>query len=174
MAILHMLRAVNAPLSSYRAPSCDPAGVGHGWSLPLNPGTLNLGPNFGPIALGAGNPNPVQFGAAAGGPVPSRWGKSRGFTSGLFLFPAPPILNAVAPITPNNGTALGGTAVTIHGSNFVGVTAVTVGGAAITARVVVNPNTITGVTAAHLAGPADVVVTTASGIATALAAYTYT
>lgn len=85
----------------------------------------------------------------------------------------PPIVPVVTSITPNNGTSLGGTPVSIGGSNFTGATNATVGGIALTSMVVVNDNTITGVTASHAAAAVDVVVTAPGGIGTGAGIYTY-
>ena len=57
-----------------------------------------------------------------------------------------PVVPSVASVTPNAGTTLGGTPVTITGANFAAGAAVTLGGAAATSVVVVSPTTITAVT----------------------------
>ena len=62
-------------------------------------------------------------------------------------------------ITPNSGTTLGGTNVTISGSNFAGVTSVTFGGNAATNVTTVSSTTITATTPAHEAGQVSVVIT---------------
>jgi hypothetical protein len=69
----------------------------------------------------------------------------------------------VTSITPNSGTTLGGTAVTITGANFTGATSVTIGGTAATIVSVSGTTTILATTPAHAAGPASVVVTTTPG-----------
>ena len=69
----------------------------------------------------------------------------------------------IAGISPNTGSAAGGTAITIVGIGFTGATAVTVGGTAATSVVVVNANTITAVSPAKPAGSYDVRVTTPIG-----------
>lgn len=79
----------------------------------------------------------------------------------------------IASITPDTGAAAGGTAVTIEGTDFTGATVVTVGGVALTSRVVVDDTTITGVTGAHAAGDEDVVVTTPAGSDTLVDGFTY-
>lgn len=76
-------------------------------------------------------------------------------------------------ITPTSGLAAGGTPVTITGENFTDVNAATVGGVALTSRVVVSDTEITGVTGAHAAGAVAVVVTNPSGSDTENAAFTY-
>jgi WD40 repeat protein len=78
-----------------------------------------------------------------------------GTGSGLYTYVTPPA-PTVKSITPRNGTALGGTSVTITGTNFTGATAVTFGGTAATGVTVVNATTITAVTPAHAAGVVNV------------------
>ena len=79
----------------------------------------------------------------------------------------------VTAISPASGTALGGTAVTISGTNLTGATTVTIGGAAATNVVVVNATTITAVTPAGATGTASVLVTTPGGTNGANTLYTY-
>ena len=80
-------------------------------------------------------------------------------------------------ITPNSGTPLGGTAVTITGGNFTsgGSFGVTIGGVAATSVVLVNSTQITAVTPAGTAGTAqDIVITNNDGqTVTGTGAYTY-
>ena len=61
-------------------------------------------------------------------------------------------------IAPNSGTTLGGTVVTITGSNLASVVTVSIGGTAATG-VSVSGSTITATTGAHASGVVDVVVT---------------
>lgn len=79
----------------------------------------------------------------------------------------------VSAISPTAGTTLGGTAVTITGTNFTGATGVTIGGVAATSVVVVNSTTITAVTPAGSAGTASVLVTTPDGTNSANSLYTF-
>jgi len=65
----------------------------------------------------------------------------------------------ITAITPNSGTAVGGTPVTIDGSGFVSGCTVTIGGAAATSVVFVNVNQITCVTPLRTSGVKDVIVT---------------
>ena len=88
----------------------------------------------------------------------------------LFTYVAPP---TVTGISPASGTTLGGTSVTITGTNFTGATGVTIGGAAATNVTIVNATTITATTAARSAGTASVVVTTPGGGNAANTLYTY-
>jgi uncharacterized repeat protein (TIGR03803 family) len=66
---------------------------------------------------------------------------------------------SVTMILPNNGTTLGGTAVTIAGANFMSGATVTIGGVAATGVSFVDATTITATTGAHATGTVDVVVT---------------
>jgi photosystem II stability/assembly factor-like uncharacterized protein len=88
----------------------------------------------------------------------------------LFTYGPPPTVSGVAPST---GSTLGGTSVTITGTNFTGATAVTFAGTPATSVSVVNATTITAVAPAGLAGTASVLVTTPYGISTANTFYTY-
>jgi hypothetical protein len=88
----------------------------------------------------------------------------------------------VTSVVPDNGAAAGGTAVTVHGTNFSKSAGPTVafGGVPCTSVVVTSATTITCVTGAHGAGAVSAVVTNAAGgdgnsmVGTGLAAYTYT
>lgn len=72
-------------------------------------------------------------------------------------------LPTITDISPASGTILGGTAVTITGTNFASVQSVTFGGFACGTVVVVSTQTITCVTPAHVAGTVEVIVTTLAG-----------
>ncbi len=93
-----------------------------------------------------------------------------GTGTGLYTYVAAP---TVTGISPNYGSTAGGTNVTITGTNLTGATSVTIGGAAATSVVVVNPTTITATTPAGTAGAKDVVVTTAGGTGTGTSLFTY-
>jgi hypothetical protein len=86
--------------------------------------------------------------------------RSGGSTANL-LFPLffPPTLISV---TPGAGSALGGTSVSLTGSNFLQGATVTFGGIAATG-VVVTPTHIIATTAAHVASTVNVVVTNPDG-----------
>ena len=92
---------------------------------------------------------------------------SSGFTVTAPL-PTPTFIS----IAPASGTTLGGTPVTITGSNLIGATAVTIGGTAATG-VIVGATSITATTPAHTAGVVNVIITTPNGTATGTGAYTY-
>src|SRR5438105_496302 len=86
---------------------------------------------------------------------------------------APP--PTVSAISPNSGTAAGGTAVTITGTNFLAGATVSLGGTAATGVTVVSSTSITATTAAHAAGTVNVVVTnTDAQSGTLTNGYTYT
>lgn len=76
-------------------------------------------------------------------------------------------------VSPSSGPTAGGTAATLTGTNFTGVTGVTFGGTAATNVVVVNDTSITCDTPAHAAGAVSVLATNADGSNTANSAYTY-
>ncbi len=82
----------------------------------------------------------------------------------------------VGSITPNTGTAAGGTSVTVSGSNFAPGTTVTIGGVAATGVSVTNSTTLTANTPAYVSGSLakDVVVNNGSGTATLSGGFTYT
>ncbi len=68
-----------------------------------------------------------------------------------------------ASVSPNSGAQIGGTAVTITGTNFVSGLTVTFDGVAATAINVVSGGQITCNTPAHAAGAVDIVVTNPDG-----------
>jgi PKD repeat protein len=87
---------------------------------------------------------------------------------------------AFTSITPATGPLVGGTPITIIGTNLIGATNsgssiynVSIGGTAITNMTVVSSTTIIGSTLAHAAGAVNVVITTPNGTATGTGAYTY-
>ena len=81
----------------------------------------------------------------------------------------------VSSISPNSGTYVGGTAVTIAGSGFVAGATVSIGGVAASGVSVVSSTSITATTGAHAAGPVDVVVANPTGTpATLVGGFTYT
>lgn len=80
----------------------------------------------------------------------------------------------IASVTPNSGSTLGGTPVTIAGANFLTGTSVTFGGVAATSVVpALNGLSLTCVAPAHAAGLVNVVVTTSAGNVTSVNGYTY-
>jgi hypothetical protein len=73
-----------------------------------------------------------------------------------FTYLAPP---NPAAVSPNTGSTVGGTTVTVSGSGFVPGATVTFGGTAATGVTVTSANSITATTPAHAAGAVAVVVT---------------
>jgi hypothetical protein len=93
---------------------------------------------------------------------------ANGFT---YVSPTAPTL---ASVTPTTGSTLGGTAVTMTGTNFVAGATVTFGGTAATNMTVVNATTITATTPAHAVGAVPVTVTNPTAESASLAAgFTY-
>jgi len=86
---------------------------------------------------------------------------------------APTPAPTLTSVTPAQGSPLGGTAITLTGTNFIAGATVAVGANAATAVVVVNATTITATTPAGTTGATDVSVTTASGNAGLTAAFSY-
>jgi hypothetical protein len=83
--------------------------------------------------------------------------------------PAP----TVTAVSPNHGSTLGGTTITITGTNFASGATVTVGGTAATNVTVVNSTTITARTGAHATGTVAVAVTVGTSTGTLGASYFY-
>lgn len=79
----------------------------------------------------------------------------------------------VTSLNPSSGSTLGGTSVTITGTDLTGATGVTIGGVAATSVIVNSATSITATTPAGTAGTASVVVTTPAGSNAANTAYTY-
>lgn len=87
----------------------------------------------------------------------------------------PPILLTVTAMSPGDGPLVGGTGVTITGSNFIDVTDVSIGGLALGSFSVATPTLITGMTpTAASPGAKDVVVTSRRyGSGTCARCFTY-
>ncbi len=96
-------------------------------------------------------------------------GQSASLTNGFTYVVAP----TVSSVSPNSGTTLGGTAVTITGTNFAAGATVTFGGTAATNLVVVNNTTITATTPAGTAGVVTVTVTVGGQSGSLANGYTY-
>ncbi len=79
----------------------------------------------------------------------------------------------IASVSPEAGTAAGGTPITIVGTNLAGASVVTVGGVAATSVTVVSNTTVTALTPPGAPGLASVSVTTPAGTATVEAAFSY-
>lgn len=78
----------------------------------------------------------------------------------------------ISSLTPTSGPTVGGTSVTITGTDLASTQSVTFGGVACSFGVI-NSATIAVITPAGSAGTVDVVVTSAGGSATAVDAFTY-
>ena len=96
-------------------------------------------------------------------------GQCGSLTSG-FTYTGPP---TVASLSPNNGSTLGATAVTITGTNFFTGATVTFGGASATNVVVVNGMTITALTPVGAAGAVTVTVTVSGQSGSLASGFTY-
>ena len=80
---------------------------------------------------------------------------------------------SITAVTPNQGYATGGTAITITGTFLNGATSVRVGGVAATNVVAVSATTVTAVTPAGTVGPKSVEVTSLNGTTSASGAFSY-
>jgi hypothetical protein len=85
---------------------------------------------------------------------------------GTYTIAAPSVIS----VTPSTGSINGGQSVTIRGTGFTAATGVEFGGIAATSVVIVDDETITAVTPAHLSGTVDVEVLS---VATGTDLYTY-
>ena len=84
--------------------------------------------------------------------------------------PAP----TVSSVTPDSGSTVGGSSITINGTGFLANATVSLGGNPATSVTVDNSSTITALTPAHAAGPVNVVVTnTDAQSGTKVNGYTY-
>lgn len=81
-----------------------------------------------------------------------------------------PVSPEVTRIKPSTGSVNGGQSVTITGTGFTGALSATLGGVALTSFVVVDDETITGVTGEHASGLVDVDV---AGVGTLTDGYAY-
>ncbi|HXC82174.1 MAG TPA: IPT/TIG domain-containing protein [Trebonia sp.] len=84
-----------------------------------------------------------------------------------------PGVPSISSLSPAKGTASGGTKVTIHGSNFVGVKSVTFSGKAGTSLTVTSSSTLTVDTPKGTEGETAKVVVTAAGGTSSTASYLY-
>ncbi len=101
--------------------------------------------------------------------VTTAGGQSKQFS--FFNYIIPPVITS---LSPSSGSTIGGTIVTITGTNFSGATSVTINGKAATPIKVVDNSTITCKAPINLiAGPVDVIVTTGGGPSSAFSSYTY-
>jgi hypothetical protein len=145
------------------------AGVGASYVWGITGGTFN----------GVTTGNSVNFTAGGAGTlhltvtVTTGAGCPASGSADVTVTPAPPAMT-VTSVSPNNGSYLGGTSVTITGTGFQAGASATFGGSAATSVTVVNATTITAVTPAHAAGAVAVTVTnTDTSNATLGNGYTY-
>ncbi|MBU6317248.1 MAG: IPT/TIG domain-containing protein, partial [Acidobacteria bacterium] len=89
---------------------------------------------------------------------------------GAFTYAPTPTISGVSP---SSGPTIGGTTITITGTNLTGATSVTVGGVPATDVTVVSATTVTAVTPAGTAGSRSVAVRTVGGTATRAGGFTY-
>ncbi len=82
----------------------------------------------------------------------------------------PPVITGVSP---NQGPAAGGTAITLTGTNLTGAGAVSVGGVATSSVTVVNDSTVTAVTSADTVGVKPILITTPNGMGYLSNGFTY-
>jgi hypothetical protein len=88
--------------------------------------------------------------------------------------PSPPgPTPSVTAVTPNSGSTLGGTKVTVTGTNFSASVTVTFGGVAATGTQVISSTQLTTTTGEHSSGAVDVVVTLGTQRGTLPAAFTF-
>ena len=79
----------------------------------------------------------------------------------------------ITSVTPLQGSILGGTQITINGTNLAGTTAVKVGGVACTNLQVLSPTLVKAITPAGVAGEASIAVVSAAGTNLAPTPFTY-
>lgn len=166
----------NPPVATGTTPNAGPISGGTVVTITGTNFTSTTGVSFAgiPAASYTVNSNtqitattPAVGAAAATGAIITTLGGSCG--GGPFTYYTPPI---VTGITPNNGPTAGSTSVTITGSNFTGVTSVTIGSAAATFTVV-NTTTITATAPAGTTGAQNVTVTTPGGTGIGTSLFTY-
>jgi hypothetical protein len=111
---------------------------------------------------------PARSTGAVGIIVTTLYGTSSAFSP--FTYITPPVISSISQLT---GSTLGGTNVTIRGTNFTGATLVTFGGLSATSLSIVNSTTITCITPARTTGAVDIIVTTGGGPSDAFSSFTY-
>ncbi len=79
----------------------------------------------------------------------------------------------ITSVTPLQGSILGGTQITINGTNLAGTTAVKIGGVACTSLQVLSPTLVKAITPAGAAGEASIAIVSAAGTTLAPTPFTY-
>jgi hypothetical protein len=130
---------------------------------------------YGSVSAGFGGGHGGFYGGGGGGAGNGFHGSGvPGYgRSGLVVATYTAAVPQVSSVSPSGGSILGGTPVTITGSNFTGATSVTFDGVSATSINVVNSTTITCVTPAHVQGLVNVVVTGPGGTGTGINVYRY-
>ncbi|HEX2832464.1 MAG TPA: IPT/TIG domain-containing protein, partial [Thermoanaerobaculia bacterium] len=140
--------------STGNAASVANAGVGATYAWTIGNGTITAGTGTANITFTAGAVGAVTLNVT----VTTGAGCSDSGSANVTVTAAPPVVT-VTSVTPNTGSSLGGTNVTISGTGFNAGATVTFGGSAATNVVRVNSTTITAKTPAHAAGAVNVTVT---------------
>lgn len=107
------------------------------------------------------------------GAVDVRVVTTRGAATLADAFTYVPALPTLTGVSPQTGLEIGGTPITLTGTNFVAGATVTVGGVACTNVQVLTPNAISVETPAGAVGEAAITVTTTEGTVTLADAFTY-
>ncbi|HYK02088.1 MAG TPA: carboxypeptidase regulatory-like domain-containing protein [Thermoanaerobaculia bacterium] len=145
------------------------AGVGATYNWSIGNGSITAGVGTSNITFTAGAAGSVTLDVT----VTTAAGCPDAGSASVTITAAPPAVT-VTSVTPNSGSSLGGTPVTIAGTGFLSGAAVTFGGSSATSVVVVNATQLTAVTPAHAAGAVNVVVTNTNATAGTLTnGYTY-
>jgi hypothetical protein len=150
---------ISAPASAVsgstgNAASVPSAGAGATYAWGIVNGTNTAGTGTNAITFTAGAVGAVTLSVT----VTTSAGCPASDTETVTVTAAPPAVT-VTSVTPNNGSSLGGTTVTIGGSGFLAGASVTFNATAATTVTVVNATTITAKTPAHAAGAVNVTVT---------------
>lgn len=155
-------------------------GTGNNWGVTLGTTTYGSGTDLWGTTWTPADINNSGFGVALAVDFNSTndtLSTRNWVTTVTFTIPAP----TVTSCSPNNGSAAGGTSVTITGTNFFAPTSsfptaitATFGGTAATSVTFVSSTSITCVTPAHAAGVVNVVVTNPDGqTGTGTSAFTF-
>ncbi|OAI42772.1 hypothetical protein AYO38_02925 [bacterium SCGC AG-212-C10] len=114
---------------------------------------------------------PAHFAAVTDVRVTTGAGTSANTFVDNFTFGTFPVVTAV---TPNSGPTIGGNIVTVAGSGFTGVNAISFGGTPAITYTLINDGSIVVTVPAHASGTVDVLVSTPAGTSANTAADNYT